>query len=267
MRVLKFKTAKKSTRLLYRSCFSSVAMLGLLSVYQHAAQAAEAPTVTRAPAPVEHVFVPQGFDDNDNAEIIIQGRFPNACMKTGPVEKSIDTQKRTIRLRPQVYVYRGEPCAQVIIPFTQRVTFGTLKEGTWRIEVEGMPSVAPLPLVVSRARTAAPDDYLYAPVEDVVLLPGALGSQQKLVLSGNWPLISGSGCFALKRIQTDLGADNTLVVRPIAELQSADQCDPSSLRKRAFQSTVNLEAPLKVDSLIHVRVLNGESLNKFYEAL
>jgi hypothetical protein len=30
---------------------------------------------------------------------------------------------------------------------------------------------------------------------------------------------------------------------------------------------VYLEKSLQLDSLIHVRVLNGESLNKFYESL
>jgi len=228
---------------------------------------ADSPSVSREPAPVEHVFVPQGFDDNDNAEVIVQGRFPNACMKTGPVEKTVDVQTQTIRLRPQVFVYRGEPCAQVIVPFIQRVTFGTLKEGTWKVEIEGMPSVAPLPLVVKRALSAAPDEFLYAPVEEVVLLPGNLGTRQKLVVSGNWPIIPARGCFVMKQIRTTLGADNTLVVQPIAELLPAEQCSPTSQRKRAFQASVFLDKSLQLDSLIHVRVLNGESLNKFYESL
>lgn len=228
---------------------------------------AESPSVSQEPAPVEHVFVPQGFDDNDNAEVIIQGRFPNACMKTGPVEKSVDLQNKIIRLRPQVYVYRGEPCAQVIVPFIQRVTFGTLKEGEWKIEIDGMPAVSPLPLTITRARSATPDEFLYAPVEEVVLLPGALGTRQRLVVSGNWPLVTGGGCFVMKQLIAKLGADNTLVVQPIAALRPPEQCSPSSLRKRAFQAAVTLEKSLQSDALIHVRVLNGESLNKFYEAL
>lgn len=228
---------------------------------------AQTPSVSLEPSPVEHVFVPQGFDDNDNAEVIIQGRFPNACMKTGPVELLIDNQAQIIRLRPKVYVYRGEPCAQVIVPFTQRVTFGTLKEGSWKIEIDGMPSISPLPMNITRSQSAAPDDFLYAPVEEVVLLPGRMGTRQKLVLSGNWPLVPGRGCFVMKEIRTKLGADNTVVVQPIAELLPASQCSQASIRKRAFQSSVMLEKSLQLDSLIHIRVLNGESLNKFYESL
>jgi len=253
------------SRILVDAAYSAMLVFFIPAFAQ--TEAHMAPTVTLEPAPVEHVFVPQGFDDNDNAEVIIQGRFSNACMKTGMVEKSIDAEKRLIRLRPLSYVYKGEPCAQVIVPFIQRVTFGTLREGTWKIEVEGMPSLAPLPLVVKRAVSAAPDEFLYAPVEEVALLPGTLGIRQKLVLSGNWPVIPARGCFVMKQLRTHLGADNTLVVQPIAELLPPEQCSPNSQRKRAFQSSVYLEKSLQLDSLIHVRVLNGESLNKFYESL
>lgn len=253
-----------SSQFLYRIFFSALMMFIFLKPeHSHA----ENPNVTKEPAPVEHVFVPQGFDDNDNAEVIIQGRFPNACMKIGPVERTIDSQTLTIRLRPQVYVYKGDLCAQVIIPFTQKVNFGTLKEGTWKIEIDGEPNITALPLIISRAQSATPDDFLYAPVEEVVLLPGRLGPRQKLVVSGNWPVVPSRGCFTLKKIITSFGADNTLVVRPIAELLPSTQCSQASQRKRSFQSSVLLEKSLQHDSLVHVRVLNGDSLNKFYESL
>lgn len=228
---------------------------------------AMASSVSREPAPVEKIFVPQGFDDNDNVEVVVQGRFQNACMKTGPVEKKIDVMSKTITLRVESYVYRGEPCAQVIVPFIQRVTFGTLPAGSWKIELEGMPAVSPLPLVVDHAVSATPDDFLYAPVEEVVLLPGGLGARQKLSVSGNWSQTVGRGCFVLREIRTKLGSDNTLVVQPIAELLPANQCSLSSQRKRAFQGSVMLTKPLQSDSLIHVRTLNGESLNKFFEEM
>jgi hypothetical protein len=225
------------------------------------------PSVSRQAAPVEKIFVPQGFDDNDNIEVVIQGRFPDACMKTGPVETRIDHTTQTVTLKPEVYVYRGEPCAQVIIPFTQRVTLGTLQQGTWKILLEGAPAIAPLPLVITHAQSAAPDEVLYAPVDEVVMLPDLQGRLRKLVISGNWPQIPNNrGCFALKEIRTFIGADDTVVVRPIAELLAPALCSPTSQRKRVFQGSVLLDRPLQRDSLIHIRTLNGESLNKFYEA-
>lgn len=218
-------------------------------------------------APIEHVFIPQGFDDNDNAEVIIQGRFSNACMKTGPVEKQIDSTNKTITLTPKMYVYEGDFCAQVIVPFIQRVTFGHLTEGRWTIKLAENQNIQIQDLNIRRAVTAAPDDYLYAPVDEVVLLPGQLGSRQKLVVSGNWPVSPSEICFELREVRAALGPDNTLVVQPIAEIKAVGQCSSQTSRQRVFQGSVILDKPLLNDSLVHVRVLNGESLNKFYEAL
>ena len=32
--------------------------------------------------PIEHVYIPSGFDDNDNVEIVITGFLPNLCHKS-----------------------------------------------------------------------------------------------------------------------------------------------------------------------------------------
>jgi hypothetical protein len=87
------------------------------------------------------------------------------------------------------------------------------------------------------------------------------------VVSGNWPISPSNACFNLKEVRTLLGSDNTLVVQPITEILTGDDCISQSLRQRVFQASVTLEYPIVDDSLIHVRVLNGESLNKFYESL
>jgi hypothetical protein len=218
-------------------------------------------------APIEHVFIPQGFDDNDNAEVVIQGRFSNACMKTGPIEKQINSLTQTITLTPRMYVYEGEACAQVIVPFIQRVTFGHLSPGEWTVLIADNRDLKIQAMTIRKAVSASPDDFLYAPVDEVVLLPGLAGTRQKLIVSGNWPVGPVDACFQLKEIRTLLGPDNTLVVQPIAEILSRDSCPSQTLRHRVFQGSVMLDKPLVDDSLVHVRVLNGESLNKFYEAL
>lgn len=218
-------------------------------------------------APIEHVFVPQGFDDNDNAEVVIQGRFANACMKTGPIDKQVNELNKTIILSPKMYVYEGDACAQVIVPFIQRVTFGHLTPGRWKVIIAENRNLQIQELSIRKSVSATPDDHLYAPVDEVVLLPGPAGIRQKLVVSGNWPVSPTDACFQLKELRASLGADNTLVVQPIAEILARDSCPSQSLRQRVFQGILMLEKPLVEDSLVHVRVLNGESLNKFYEAL
>lgn len=254
------------TELSFARCALSMIMMTALAMNSAESFASEQKVYLKN-APIEHVFIPQGFDDNDNAEVIVQGRFSNACMKTGPIEKILDESSKTIILTPKMYVYEGDACAQVIVPFIQRVTFGHLSPGQWKVLIADNPSLKIQHLTIRKAITAAPDDFLYAPVDEVVLLPGLNGVRQKLVVSGNWPVSTTDSCFRLKELRTLLGADNTLVVQPIAEILDRDSCTSQSQRQRVFQESIMLEKPLNNDSLVHVRVLNGESLNKFYEAL
>jgi hypothetical protein len=220
-------------------------------------------TPQRAPAPVKKVFVPEGFDDNDNTEVILHGNFPNSCMKQGPVEFSVEKESRRIIIRPEVYVYSSNSCYEIEVPFVQRVALGNLSQGVWMIEVDGGYLNESVPLSVERSTTAAPDDFLYAPVEDVVLLPDADGAS-RVVVSGRWPEAPEGRCFQLKEVITRLGRDHVLVVLPIAELKPSGECRNSTERRNSFSGKSIVKETLPEDLLIHVRVLNGESLNKFH---
>jgi hypothetical protein len=219
----------------------------------------------KASAPIQRVFVPDGFDDNDNVEVILHGHFPNSCMKSGPVEFDVNRDLRVISIRSEVYVYSPDACLQVEIPFIQKVSLGNLEEGVWKIEVGGNLRRQPLPLVVRHAKSAAPDEVLYAPVEDVLLLPEPQGDGHRVVVSGQWPQASAGKCFELVRIESYLGKDHSLVVLPIAELKNEGECKSSDVRRRVFSSSAPVAEKLPQDVLVHVRVLNGESLNKFFE--
>lgn len=239
--------------------------LSLLSLGGLSRVAQAFPQPSLALAPVNKVFVPQGFDDNDNAEVVLQGYFPNSCMKLGPIESYVNQDSQVIEIRPQVYIYDSVACIQVRVPFIQKVSLGQLRQGEWNIQVEGNAAVEALPLSVRKAVSAAPDDYLYAPVSEVVLLPEPRSEVQRIVVSGRWPDMPDGRCFELVRLENRLGPDNALVVLPIAELREQGSCSDSEKRQRAFAASVLLEQQLAPEALIHVRVLNGESLNKFYD--
>lgn len=218
------------------------------------------------PAPVQRAFVPDGFDDNDNVEVILHGHFPNSCMKVGPVEVSINADNRNIELKPQVYAYDSKLCAQISVPFVQKVALGNLAAGVWKIEVAEKLDREPLPLVVRHARSAAPDDALYAPVDEVVLIPEAQGALHLVVVSGRWPQAPEGKCFELVRVVNKIGADNVLVVLPLVEIKEDGLCKVARNAQKSFVGSSVVDGGLSEDVLVHVRVMNGESINKFYEA-
>ena len=49
-------------------------------------------------APVEKVFVPLGFDDNDNVEVVVHGHFQSTCFKVGPSTATVDAAAKTVTI-------------------------------------------------------------------------------------------------------------------------------------------------------------------------
>src|SRR4051812_23862670 len=98
-----------------RLCLTVPAIFSLVTA-NIALASGSAPRLVRAP--VEKVYAPFGFDDNDNSEVVIHGHFPNTCYKTGPATALVDSNAKTITIDAQSYLYGGV-CAQMVVPYIQ----------------------------------------------------------------------------------------------------------------------------------------------------
>lgn len=226
--------------------------------------AAMAPHAIASPnlvtSPVDKVFVPQGFDDNDNVEVILHGTFPNTCYKTGPSSAQIDTEAMTITIKASSYSYSGESlvCAQVMIPFIQTVNLGVVEKGTYKLVVTDRPEATARDLEVAAALSPAPDDFLYAPADTVAVRRNADG-QDVLALEGRYPHMF-IGCMQISELRTSLTSDNVLVVQPITTILDDSACSGFDYKVEKTLTTVLPEG----DYLIHVRTLDGTAINRFF---
>ena len=119
--------------------WSSIArVLAVLGLYAGGAAPAYADGPVLITSPVEKVFVPLGFDDNDNTEVVIYGHFTSTCFKTGPAKATVDYDTMTVTVDAQAYRYTGG-CAQVMVPFTQSVKFGQVRAGSYTVVVTNRP--------------------------------------------------------------------------------------------------------------------------------
>lgn len=256
---------------MYR-CFGSSLIVSLaLMVMAVAAQAGEPSSKSRiealAPALVDvapdEVFSPQGFDDNDNAQLVLDGTLPNSCYKLGPTHTRIDHAHRVIYVRQQAFYYPGAWCAEIRTPYVQTVNLGVLASGTYRILTEeegGAPKLAgELPIAISASASA--DDFLYAPVEEARLEREARSfehpadTRNQLVLFGHF----NSTCMAFREVKLNLRANRVIEVLPIIDYDRESQC--AQVRKE-FTINVSLKHIPNGRYLIHVRSLNGQSLNR-----
>lgn len=231
-----------------------------LSSFVLLAASAQAQTQPRlVPSPVEKVFVPQGFDDNDNAEVVLHGHFPNSCYKTGPVKASLGADGKTIVVEAMSYYYGGVGCAQVLVPFQQVASLGLMAEGTFAIQIKGQPEVPARALEVAHARTQSPDDYLYAPVDAASLELD--GGETMLEIAGTYPYMF-IGCMVINEIRTSVTPDKVVVVQPITEIRDDADCADVP---QSFKLTKDLGALDAAEYLIHVRTLNGNALNRLVD--
>jgi hypothetical protein len=206
----------------------------------------------------ENVFAPYGFDNNDNSQIVIYGNLIDTCHKTGPIQMRVDQSRKVILLRNQIYYYPGCWCADVLTPYTQTINLGVLKTGAYEVVVEksdgSMEKVASFPVTASMS--SSPDDFLYAPVDHVHFNKKSGDSPNEVTLTGTFR----NTCMKLRDIKVNYRPNHVIEILPIAEMADKN-CEKA---EKPFKASI----PLKANSgraLIHVRSLNGQSINQVVE--
>jgi hypothetical protein len=218
-------------------------------------------------APVDHIFIPDGFDDNDSVEVILHGHFDDSCQKVGPALGSVNEDTMSIVVAARALSYQGNECIPMRIPFVQSVKLGQLKAGIYNVSLRGTESGESKKLTVSPAQVTSADDYLYAPVDSVDLVSSGVDGKYKLTVKGSFPKVT-DGCMVLDKVNAFMAPKpDVLVALPIARIEKDLSKCPTipGAEGRVFETSQELELPIASDILIHVRVLNGQSLNKVYE--
>jgi hypothetical protein len=230
----------------------SIAVAGMANV-------ALADNPVLVPAPVDKVFVPAGFDDNDKVEVIVHGSFNSSCYKMGPVSASIDETNKKINISAQAFYYAGATCIQMITPFIKSVEMDRrMISGNYTITVADRPNVEATLLRVAKATRPDADDYLYAAVNSASVETTVDGSRE-LVLKGQHPYLL-QGCVKFDDVKTYAGSDKTVVVQPITKIVYGDECR-GAVNNR-FESRTKFGGELtQGEYLLHVRVLDGNAVN------
>jgi hypothetical protein len=205
----------------------------------------------------ERVFTPHGFDSNDNVQVVLDDELASTCYKAGPIETVVDRTKKIIYVRNHNYLYTGCFCAEVTVPYFRAIDLGILGAGAYRVVAEGEDGKAEAKGVmkITLATTAAPDDYLYAPVTEITLRPARNGEPPLLSLRGT---ITKS-CMRFKEVRPIYSEGNVIEVLPIMEMEG--RCEPVS---SPFSKTIPLTNAPSGRTLVHVRLLNGQSVNQVY---
>lgn len=211
-------------------------------------------TPVKTLVPVENVYSPSGFDSNDNTEIIVSGYLPNLCHKKPETEFKITGNKIEITLSALKYDPSNPFCAEMIVPFLEKVDVGVLDKGTYDIVVNGKTVYEKSSeITIGPAYSDAIDEFVYANVEYVEKNAGT----RTIKLKGHTP----SDCFVYDKASFANNKKDTYSILPKMK-QISDFCP---MKMVPFEVEEELPNDLKADKLLlHVRVMNGKSVNTIF---
>lgn len=221
-------------------------LISILSITASSAWSDNSPTKIRTE--VNKVYIPNGFDDNDNVQVVAEGIFPDTCYRPAASEAAVDFKKNEITLMPMAYKYTGT-CLMVLLPFDITFQFGPLKSGTYAIKRMDGSLVGSIN--IRRSLKSEPDDYLYAPVSQAFV--NNLPNSSTVFLTGQFSL----SCMKMKEVRYQI-QDDVIVIQPIAEIDETKTCDAGSF---SFSEKVDLGAVKSGKYLLHVRSMNGKAVN------
>lgn len=202
----------------------------------------------------EHIFVPSGFDDNDNAQIVISGNLPNSCYRVADPVMKVNHRQKKVYVKPQAYVYPSSWCLQVPVPFTQTLNLGVLNASSYEVVEVGPRDQQSShgKMNIKKSMSGSADDFLYASVKAASVSKET--GKNILRLTGTL----SSGCMHLKEVKVIHQVKEVIEVLPITEMNGADVCDQ---RVYPFETQVELPTVHSDAVLIHIRTLNGQSVN------
>ena len=216
-----------------------------------------------APEPVEKlnhlpskVYVPSGFDDNDTSQIVIEGSYPDTCHKVGPTIVTPNSTENKIVIEDQGYYHPQDMCAMMIVPYTKVVDLNVLAAGEYKIYFKDYLGVDhySTTIKINQSENAGPDDYLYAPISEIFTESAVPGDTKVLVLRGSFT----NTCMSFKETKVLNTSPQVMVVLPLAEYKDNGNCQKED---RPFEEKIILDNHQKGKSLLHVRTMNGGSLN------
>ena len=228
---------------------ASLKIIGMLFfLWSLQAQAQELKVPRLLEVGVSDVFIPQGFDDNDNAQVIVEGYFSNTCYKLGPIK--VEYRQDRIKITPQAYFYHG-PCLQVMVHYVQEINLGILKAGNYVLDIPSNGSKEMHSLSIVPSTNIGPDDYLYAPIESAQVLSKETPTVR---LQG----VFSNSCMSLDRVIVRPESGHVVALLPIAKYEKDGPCLDALI---PFHKDVQIEEPLKGRTLLHIRSLNGHAVN------
>lgn len=200
----------------------------------------------------DHIYIPRGFDSNDNSEIVITGRLPSTCYLKPKGEVNIKDNKITVKAMATEVYGDDVSCIQAVVPYMITVSLGQLKQGFYEIIINGHDSLSQS-IFIEEANSNGINNFPYANVQYV----SKTSSPGMVRIYGVHP----SSCMEIDDVKIIVNEQaDTISVMPIIK-QTQEVCDTST---KPFVHMVKLPSSIRKRSLLHVRKIDGTAINYLF---
>ena len=208
------------------------------------------------------VYAPQGYDSNDNVEIVFEGQYPSACYKAGLTSHVVDQEEKKIYITDTTHYFSEAFCAAIIVPYQKDVQAGILSAGKYQVFFRHPAGsyVEEAHFKVTPAKSENPDEYLYAPVQQSRFFPKTDKKPAILQIVGSFT----NSCMKLKEIKViPYEGHNVIDILPIAHFEMSENSEckevPTGI---SFEKDIEMEGLKPGRVMFHIRALNGQSVNQ-----
>ncbi len=202
-------------------------------------------------APLKHLYVPVGFDNNDTVEVIVTGEFPNTCYSRNKSTVTVAEDKIYVDITAIVNEESRLDCADMMVPFKEVISLGNLQGGEYDIVVNGKAKFALTDkITIAEAESNSVDEHTYAAIEYVEKV-----GKNDFLLKG----ISYSDCMKLDKIEVLSNKKDTLSVLPVLK-QVSNFCPMKGIPV-SYQVQLDVSELKTKEPLIHIRTMDGKSVN------
>jgi hypothetical protein len=225
---------------------------GILAVCTLALSFGAVAQIKKVWAPVDHLYVPKGFDNNDSVEVVVSGFFPTPCYSHNKVE--VDTKKNIVKIRMTALLSDDhfKWCPEMVVPYFETVSVGNLKAGEYKVVVNSEnKNFLKGKIGVDEATSSAIDEHVYAFVEGIE----RVGSTNEFILKA----VEHSDCLALDRIDAFDNGQDVVSILPIMKRVKFG-CNPQE-KKVEYRTQIDFTNMKGDKALVHVRTMTGKSVN------
>lgn len=224
----------------------------LLGLILFAAIAEASPKVVLSP--VDHLFIPHGFDNNDNVEVIVTGKFPNPCFAKNKVNVDIKGEEIIVTVTALMREV-GIGCPDIPVPFKEEITLGNLQGGDYKVSInKNSRYELKEKMNIAVSSSSGVDDHYYA-VSEYIDFGFTGGASGHALLIANSP----NSCLKFDRVEYLSNKKDTISVLPILKRIPG----PCAEVTERLEIDLNYDiSKLKSEKiLLFVRSMEGKSIN------